>query len=391
MTRQRKAFALIALVAISLVLRPAVAVVGPLLTQITDSLSLSSTQAGILNAAPLVCFGLGAFLSPRLVRNLGVDKTMIVVLVTLTLAMGLRGFAGFPGLLVGTVAAGLSIASANVLLPTVVRRDFPNSVAWVTGLYTTILAVSASFAASSAVAVSSWLGGWAAASAFWSLPGLLAIALWLPKLAGSPKTARHQSPPSARAATPIYRSFLAWLLVAFFGIQSLGFYAVLGWLPTLLSDNAYSDAEISLYLGVATSVGIPFGLLVSFFLKRAKSLSWWAAGSSTVTVLGFLALTSAIAGQSQLLLAGCILIGMGQGSTFPISLSLVSLRAANSEQTTALSAMTQGLGYLISALGAFVIGELAFASGSWVPSLWLLVALTVVQVFAGFAAGRKTD
>ena len=50
----------LALVFIAIVLRPAVAAVGPLLHEISDSLPLNPTETSILASAPVFCFGLGA-------------------------------------------------------------------------------------------------------------------------------------------------------------------------------------------------------------------------------------------------------------------------------------------------------------------------------------------
>jgi CP family cyanate transporter-like MFS transporter len=181
--------------------------------------------------------------------------------------------------------------------------------------------------------------------------------------------------------------------VLFFGIQSLGFYAILGWLPTALLSKGFTDGDISFYLGIATSIGIPFGLAMSSILGRFKSLAWWASGSSAVSAAGFAGLATSLSSSNTdelILLLSSILIGIGQASTFPISLSLVSIRASSSGATTQLSAMTQGIGYLISALGTFVVGVLATATGSWAVSLWLLTALTVLQMVCGYIAGKPS-
>lgn len=382
--------ALLALVFISLVLRPAVAVIGPLLPEIIADLGLSGTQAGLLNAAPVLCFGVGAFLSPRLVRWVGIDKALLLVLGTLTLSMALRGLVGYPVLLIGTVAAGLSIATANVVLPAVVRRDFPNSVPLVTGLYTTILAISASVSASTATSFSQALGGWALGSAFWALPSLLALVLWLPKVLAKTQADAGLVAKVETSRPRLHRDALAWHLVGFFGLQSLGFYAVLGWLPSILLDNGYSNTDVSALLAIATSVGIPFGLALSAILGRFRSLAWWSAGASLVTAAGLLGLAVAVQALPWLLVASCVLIGIGQASTFPISLSLISIKASSANQTTSLSAMAQGYGYLLSALGTFAVGQIAFSLNDWVPSLWVLVGLTLVQAIAGFLAGRPT-
>ncbi|MFM6939951.1 MAG: MFS transporter, partial [Rhodoluna sp.] len=185
----------------------------------------------------------------------------------------------------------------------------------------------------------------------------------------------------------VARSPIAWAIVGFFGLQSLGFYAILSWLPTLLIAGGVTPAAAGGFLGLATAVGIPAGLVLSGVIGRFKSLAWWAAGASFATLVGYLLLLLSL-NDHGLVAAACIFIGLGQASTFPMSLSIIGTRASTRAQTTQLSAMAQGWGYLLAALGTFVVGFIANAAGSWVPSVVMLCALTALQVGVGFYSGR---
>ena len=377
----------IALFFISLILRPPVASIGPLLHEIVIDLGLTAGETSLLAAAPVFCFGVGAFASPGLVRRFGVNRSMLFVLLVLLASVSLRLFFGYPGLLMGTIAVGLSIAVANVLLPTIVRVEFPNRVALVTGAYTTLLAFSASFAAWAAVPSSSLVGGWQPALALWIIPALLAAAFWAPKASGADLEVPQQQGVASEERAAVLRSPISWAIVGFFGLQSLGFYSLLGWLPTLLIASGESPQSAGGFLGLATAIGIPAGLILSSAISKFKSLAWWAAGASLVTLSGFLLLLASF-NQPEFTAAACILIGVGQASTFPMSLSIISTRASTRAQTTQLSALAQGWGYLLAALGTFLVGYLAELSGSWSISVMLLVAITLAQVGFGFYSGR---
>ena len=377
----------IALFFISLVLRPPVASVGPLLHEIVADLGLTATEMGLLASAPVLCFGVGAFASPALVRRFGVNHSMLIVLGILTLAAFGRLFFGYPGLLIGTIAAGLSIAVANVLLPTIVRVEFPNQVPLITGAYTTLLAFSASFAASVAVPSSATLGGWRLALAVWLIPAILAAVFWAPKAMGQEAHVSQPAHSAAEERAAVLRSPISWAIVGFFGLQSLGFYAILGWLPTLLIASGQTPEQAGGYLGLATAVGIPAGLILSGVIGRFKSLAWWAATASGSTLVGYILLLATF-NNSSLIVPACVLIGLGQASTFPMSLSIIGTRASTKAQTTQLSAMAQGWGYLLAAAGTFLVGLIADLAHTWVPSVIVLVALTAVQVGVGFYSGR---
>lgn len=385
----------LALVFIAMVLRPAVAAVGPLLSDISASLPLNPTETSILASAPVFCFGLGAFLGPALFRKFGLHHAMFYVLIALLVSTVGRMFGGAVFLLAGTVVVGLAIAVANVLLPTVVRTDYPKRISLITGIYTTLLAVFASFAAATAVPWSQSLGGWRNALLIWSIPVLIAVLLWAAQLhrAEKPVEATAQSTDTHNSEKrAVNRSPITWLLVGFFGLQSLGFYAILGWLPNALISAGAEPISAGAVLGTTTAIGIPFGLLLSSFMGRFKSLALWSALASLLPAVGFTMLAITLAAKpadiaAQATIAGA-LIGLGQASTFPLSLSLIGSRASNKSQTTMLSALSQGWGYLLAGVGTLLVGLIADAAGSFAIPFAALAALSFVQVLVGYLAGR---
>jgi CP family cyanate transporter-like MFS transporter len=383
-TAKRSVFALLSLIFISLVLRPPVGSIGPLVDELQSVEGLSVFQVGLLTSIPVVCFGIGAFASPALVKRLTLNRAMMWVLVALFLAMGFRLLGGFIPLISFTVIIGLAIAVGNVLIPTIVREQFPNNLELITGIYVTLLAISASLSATIAVPTSEWLGGWRMALAIWLIPTLAAIIFWYPVS----KVSKHLEVTSelthAEERKAVVRSPLAWAIVSFFGLQSAGFYAMLNWLPSLLISRGFTPVEAGSLLGLTTSIGIPTGFLISMVIKRFKSLSLLSVVVSAFTLSGFVILLVA---PGQAILA-CIVTGFGFAATFPLSLTLIGSRASTSTQTTQLSALSQGWGYLVAAVGAFAFGYLKDLTGDWALSLLVLIALTALQLVAGAYAGR---
>ncbi len=81
---------------------------------------------------------------------------------------------------------------------------------------------------------------------------------------------------------------------------------------------------------------------------------------------------------------------IGLGLTFiPISLTLISMRSRTSNGAAALSGFVQGLGYLLGALGPFIIGWLHTFSGGWKAAIWFLVLLAPLAIPAGVFASRR--
>ncbi len=365
----------------ALVLRPPVAQIGPILEVIQKALGLDSSQAAILAAIPVLCFGFGAFASPALVRRFGVNRTMVYLLAVLVLTIAIRPYAGFLGLVIGTTLAGLAMAVANVLLPSVVRARFPKHVVVLTSAYTTLLAVSASFAAAFSYPSALWLG-WQLSLAIWALPTLLALLLSFSLLSGDQSVSESENQDPRGDTKLILRSPMAWAIMALFGIQSLGFYALLAWLPSLAIDSGVNPSDAGALLSLMTVVGVPLGLILSSNFGRFKSLSLVGTLISLVTLTGMCLLLL------QLWVPAAIVIGIGQASSFPLSLSLISTRAANQRLTTMLSSVSQGIGYLIAAAGTFLFGWVATVTGNWEVSVLGLIVLTMVQAGAAWFAGK---
>ena len=370
-------------VAVSFVLRPPLAGVGPILDDVSDAVGLSTTSASLLTALPVLCFGLGAFAGPALARRLGMDGAVAAVLLLLTVGLAFRVTGGAGPLFAGTVAAGAAIAVGNVLLPAVVKADFPERVGAMTGVYTATLSGAAALAALIAVPLLDWTGGWEGSLGVWAVVAAVAALAWLPQVAGRARRLRDETarPP----AGPLLRSPIAWALTAFFGLQSLGFYAVLTWLPTLLQDAGYSDGAAGALLSLATVIGIPAALVMPAIAGRVADQRVFAVTVSALIVGGLVGLLVA---PATVTVVWMVLLGLGIGAAFPLALLMVVLRSSTPVVTGQLSAMTQGVGYLLAALGPFVVGALNDATDSWRPPVLLLIATAALQGAAGWVAGR---
>src|SRR5579859_5070180 len=82
-------------------LRPAIAMVGPVLAQIRIDLHLSGTETSVLSALPVLFFGLCAPAVPALSWRLGTRPTVIVALAALLAGSLLRLEPSWPALVAG--------------------------------------------------------------------------------------------------------------------------------------------------------------------------------------------------------------------------------------------------------------------------------------------------
>lgn len=376
------ALGLVAVALVAFTLRGPVASVGPLLPELRAVRDLQGSAAALLPALPLVCFGLLAPLAPALAGRVGLHRGVLVGSATLVAGIALRGL-GTGGLFVGTLLVGAGIAVVNVLLPAVVKADFPHRLALATAVTTSSIALSASLGAGFAEPLRAATGGALPSLAVWIVPALVGLVAWLPLARAGHSDARPSAP---GRVLPLLGDRVALAVTVFFGLQSLGFYTVLAWLPSILVDAGVPVARAGAMLAVAAFLGAPVAFAVPRLATRRPDQRSWVLIVVAPSVVG---LTGLLAAPGAAPWVWAVLIGLGTGASFPLALTLVLLRARDSGQAARLSAAAQGVGYVLASTGPFVFGVLHEATGGWGPSLALLLALLAVQVVVGRAAARN--
>jgi MFS transporter, CP family, cyanate transporter len=106
-------------------LRPALTSVGPLLETIRTSLGLSDAAVGLLPTLPLLIFA-GLSLFAHFGEAFGIEKTLAWCLALIAAGIALRSQGSIAALFAGTAIFSAGIAVANVLVPSLIKRDFPD-------------------------------------------------------------------------------------------------------------------------------------------------------------------------------------------------------------------------------------------------------------------------
>jgi len=366
---------------VALNLRAGVASVGPVLPEIRAGLGLTGTGAAVLTMLPLLCFGVVAVAVPGLARRAGIEPVLMVALLLLTAGLAGRVLGGPSLLLAGTVVVGGAIAVANVLLPPLIKRDFPDHVGLMLGVYTMSMAGSAALAAGVTVPVGNAIGqGWRGALWMWTVPALVAAVLWLPMLK------RNTRPPQRRVGeSSLARDPLAWQVTIYFGLQSMMFYAMLSWLPTIYRDHGFSPEAAGVPMSLCGLAQIPVALLLPRFATRAANQVVHIAVSTAFMGAGMLGVLIAPTTAPYL---WAVLFGIGTGACLAMGLALFVLRTSQVQDSARLSAMAQSAGYLICACGPLLFGLVHDLTDSWSVPLVMLLLFLVPQLIMGMLAGR---
>ncbi len=368
---------------ISMNLRPAITGVGPVLESIRADTGLSAVFAGVLTSIPLAAF---AFMSPwaaSIGNKLGMERAIFIALIVLTAGILLRSAPSLFALYAGSILLAAAIAVGNVLVPGLIKRDFPNKVGLMTSVYATTLATFASLSSGISVPLAQTLpGGWQGALAVWCIPAMITALILLPQLKNATKPLPQ---PGEKVTQSVWRSKLGWNVTLFMGLQSMSFYTVLSWLSSILQDQGYSPVTAGWITAMFPALGIPVGFIFPAMMSRFKDQRAMSALWSLVMLAGYLGMIF----LPQFTIIWVIVSGVALGFCFPLALAFFALRAADAKQAAALSGMAQSVGYGIAAMGPVLFGALHDWTHGWTAALWMVAICAVLQAVVGWSAGRK--
>ena len=378
---QRPWLLLLGLVLVALNLRPALSSMAPVLGQVSEGLGLNASQAGLLTTLPVLCLGLFAPLAPVLARRFGSERVILGILATLALGIVVRSSLGATGVFLGSLMAGASIGIIGVLLPGIVKRDFPQHAGTLTGVYTMALCLGAAMAAGATVPLAQHFdGSWALGLGFWMLPALLAMLVWLPQARQG-----HGLHKVAYRVRGLWRDPLAWQVTLYMGLQSSLAYIVFGWLPSILIGRGLSPTEAGLVLSGSVIVQLVSSLSAPWLATRGKDQRLAIVLVMLITLAGlFGCLYAPLSG----LWGWAVVLGLGQGGTFALALTLIVLRSKDAHVAANLSSMAQGVGYTLASMGPFAVGLVHDLTGGWVAVGWIFAVLGAGAIVFGLGAGR---
>ncbi|HLR26355.1 MAG TPA: MFS transporter, partial [Fodinibius sp.] len=345
---------------------------------------LSNTMLGLLTTLPLIAFGLISSLTPLATRRIGIEGTIAAALVLLSGGLLLRVIPMNAALFGGTLLAGIAIALGNVLLPGIVKRDFPNHTGVMTSVYSGVLGLGSTLAAGISVPLAfnfNW--GWHWALGAWAAVSVFTFFLWMPQLKDLTLPKHKKS--FRQSLKDLGNSKNAWYVALFMGLQSLAFYVILAWLPEILQDRGLSAATAGWMLSLSQGMGVLGSIMLPFWagrLKDQRKLIW------LLLVIEFISLFGLLSPEPYLVELWVSLIGFSLGGSFGLALLLIVLRSPDTETATELSGMAQSIGYLLAATGPIIFGALHDLSKNWFIPLLFLFAIAICKLLMGLGAAR---
>lgn len=370
-----------ALVLAAINLRPGITSLAPLIERIADELSLSRGFISLTTALPVLCMGLLAPLAPRLAVRWGLERTIMLCLALIGLALLARLAAHQSAVLIGSaIALGAAIAVAGPLLSGFIKRHFAGQMSRVVGWYSLGMAIGgAGGAVLTAPATQLFGDAWHLGLAIWALPALLGVMLWLwlPNQSGSTEEREGGGLP--------WRQPRAWLISGFFAIQAGLFYAIATWAVARYHEAGLSMLHSNSLLSFIMLMGLPSSFLLPWLAQRydARYLLLLACGVITCSCLAMITFLPRVVPELW-----AVIMGFSLGGSFALSLVLPLYEAGSPLAVSRWTAMMLFTGYGLGCLTPILTGLARDLSGSYQLPFMVLTALALVMILMAWLLGR---
>lgn len=372
------------IILIGVSLRTPFTVLPIILGNISQGLEVEVSSLGVLTSLPLLMFTLFSPFSTRLAQKIGLEHLFTYSLFFLTIGSLIR-LINLPLLYLGTLMVGASVAVINVLLPSLIQANQPKKIGFLTTLYVTSMGIATALASYLAVPITQ-ASSWKGLILLLTLLCLATFLVWLPN-----HRYNHRLAPQTKQKSQIkvMRNKQVWAIIIFSGFQSLIFYTVMTWLPTMSIHAGLSSHEAGLLTSILSLISIPFSMtipsLTTSLYTRNRQLML-----TLVSLAGVVGISMLFFPINNFIywLAIHLLIGTATSALFPYLMVNFSLKTSAPEKTAQLSGLSQTGGYILAAFGPTLFGYSFDLFHSWVPSVAALLLIDILMTVALFTVDR---
>ncbi|HBK30106.1 MAG TPA: MFS transporter [Porphyromonadaceae bacterium] len=366
-------------------LRAPITGIGPIIHILKDYFNLSGGTGGLLTTLPLLAFAAVSPFVAQFSKKYGYGMVMFAGLILLLVGELIRSYTGIAGLFAGTLLLGVGIGIGNVLLPSIIKKEFVLHTGLMLGLYTLSLNIFASISAGASAPLTERMG-WRNSLAVWIPLVLITLFIWLPQVF---KRNHSASEPEKvilvnDKGLSIWKSMLAWWVTLYMGIQSFIFYGLTAWLPSVMISKGLSAEAAGNMTFLFQIAGLPTSLII-------PSIAYKCKGQQTLTIINGLILISGlifliVSSSLWHYILAVTLVGLACGANLSLAISFISLRVSTSRKATELSGMSQSVGYILAAISPVLMGVVHDWTLNWALALGILVIASGMLWLIGFKA-----
>ena len=367
-------------------LRPGVTGLSPLLDTMGEEIDLSAVFLAVIGMLPPLLYGISGFITPRLYARFSGLGLTLAAMVMVMIGLGVRAVIDSPSLFLAlSVLALLGMGIGNVILPPLVKSYFPDRVALMSTVHVGLLQFGTFIPPLVAVPLASGVG-WRGSLLVWAAFAALGAVVWIVIRIVRPAPAAEVAVAVVGGSelSRLLRSPRAWALMTMTGLTSFNNFILFTWLPGLLTRSGFDAAFGGAMLALVTAIPLVLGFVLPTLAHQMTSAYPIVIGFCLSLAVGYLGLWLLPTAAPVL---WTVLLGIGI-STFPLALTLITLRARNAEAAASLSGFVQGGGYLLAATGPLIFAFLLQSFDSMWPAFIVVLASVAVKFFVSHAACR---
>lgn len=367
---------ILTIVLVGLNLRPFMTGPGPVIDNIIQTTGMSYQSISLLTLLPMLLMGVGALVVPMLNQRIGERAGLSTAMLLLLVGSLARYFVvDGAALLLTAFLCGVGAAYIQSVFPGLIKANFPQKMAMMTGLYSATLMAGGAIGAQLTPLVEKITGHWQSALAWLAFPALLALlAIW-----ANVHTERSSKVESVSVLT-FLRKPRAWLLMAGFGLINAGYGTVVTWLAPFFQEQGMSAAQSGTFVAILTVFQALSALMIPVFASHNIDRRFWLIVTLSCQALGFSGL---MLFASDVPLLWVALLGMGLGGCFALSIITALDHLPHPVSAGALTSLMQAGGFIIAAFGPLAAAWLHQVSQgfTWVWAMHVVFVLVTLILY----------
>lgn len=372
----------IGIILIASTLRAPLTAVGPVIDQIKTDLNINNAIAGMITTIPLIIFGTVSPLVSKVMTRITMTHILCFTLILTLIALVIRVSGGTVFFFTGTILLGISIAFANVTLPAYAKWRFPLQIGIITGIYSAVMNLTAGLGGGLSYPLSTMTPmNYRLSLVFWGIFALVAIVVWLPQL----NKTKEKEQETEHTRTKVFTSKMAWAVALTMAFQSMMFYSIVAWFPSLLVSKGIDPETAGYFLMINQFAQLPMTFTFPILAAKMKNQRILIVIIIALMISGFVLLFST---QHWILITSMILTGMGVGACFSLCMTLFSIRSRTTKGSLSLSGFGQSIGYWIASIGPLLLGLTYDFTHSWNIGIGLFIAMAIGLCIVGLYAAQ---
>ncbi|WP_150466675.1 MFS transporter [Francisella sp. SYW-9] len=382
---------LIGIILVASILRAPITSISPLLTNIVDIINISPVTAGLLVSLPLLIFATLSLFIFSFAKKRSIEVSLMISIVLITLGILVRSYINIYTMFLGTIIIGIGITVSNVLMPVFIKQKFPNNIPAMISIYGLMMGLGSWLTISLMIPIMhlaqkfSYSGNSSLTLALSSIAilSIITLVIWLPQLKN--KTLLPKNNNSTNLHSHIWKSKIAWQISIFLSCSGILMYTFSTWIPSILENQGYSIQDAGYLAGLfQMSSSLPV-LIITPLMKILKNKNIITLLFALCNFLGILFLLLNI-----FTFIAIVVLGIGVGGAFMVSLILIGVRTSNTQLAAVLSGKSQSIAYILAALGPVVTGLFHQITSSWEIPLIICICVSIVMIiFSLFVANPE--